>query len=666
MRDLLQVVGACLLMAIPAIAQAMPAPGEMEEAQRWAATGFAAAKPQPPFSFLLDGRPSSEIIQGWRLTRSERRLDPQRVEHTLQYTDPDTALRVECEAIEYRDFPAVEWVLHLRNTGNENTPIIEQIEPLDLQIAAAAASPLMLHYSLGDDNSENSFAPVRRSLAPGEAVSLAPGHGRSSEGYLPFFNVQRRGGGMVIAVGWSGQWEADFRRGADGATRVRAGMQTTHLRLYPGEVIRTPRILLLFWSGGSPLRGTNLLRQILLAHYLPRRSGQLVLPPICASVGEVDPDGSYEGPHIRVMPILAARGIEVFWSDMDPQQWYPGGFPDGTGTWEPDPTKYPRGLAPIGQAAHAAGLQYLLWFEPERAHAGTAIDKLHPEWLINLEGKKDSLFRLGDPQARKWLTDYIDLQITAANLDWLRWDFNITPLSRWRSNDTPDRQGMTEIGHIEGLYAMWDDLQRRHPGLIVDICASGGRRIDLETLSRGLPLWHSDLQCFGPHPAADQLQNGGLSLWLPLHGCGNFGYEPSYVFRSAMTAGNVLCSSAHAADSADAVKRSVAATKKARPYMLGDFYPLFPHDASEEAWYGYQFHRPDLDAGVAMVFRREKNAQPVRAIRLAGVNQKSRYAVAVEDSGREALVTGKALRALEVEIPEAPSSAVVYYRKVEQ
>jgi alpha-galactosidase len=430
---------------------------------------------------------------------------------------------------------------------------------------------------------------------------------------------------------------------------------------------------MVFWKGDDALRGCNLMRRVLLAHYLPRRNGKLVLPPICASVTETDPDGSYEGPHLRVMRPLGERGIEVFWSDMDPQQWYPGGFPNGTGTWDPDPAKYPHGLKPIGEAAHAAGMGYLLWFEPERVHPGSRIDKEHPEWVMKPHGEWSQLFRLNDEAARKWLTDTIDAQVTAAGLDWIRWDFNIEPLGFWRRNDPPDRQGITEIRYIEGLYAMWDELRARHPGLVVDLCASGGRRIDLESLMRGLPLWHSDLQCSGPHPAADQLQNGGLSRWVPLHGCGDFAYEPSYIFRSAMTAGNILAPSnakglLSTADpeTADDVKRTVARYHEVRPYMVGDFYPLLAHSASEEAWYGYQFHRPDLEAGIAILFRREKCADATQVVALRGIDAKARYEITFEDTGEKKVEQGRDLAALAVSVPTAPGSAIVRYARVER
>jgi alpha-galactosidase len=58
----------------------------------------------------------------------------------------------------------------------------------------------------------------------------------------------------------------------------------------------------------------------------------------------------------------------------------------------------------------------------------------------------------------------------------------------WQATDEPDRPGMAEVGFVEGLYAMWDELRARHPHLAIDHCASGGRRIDLETVRRSYAL----------------------------------------------------------------------------------------------------------------------------------------------------------------------------------
>jgi alpha-galactosidase len=650
-----------------------PTADEMTATREWVEGRLGGAPTAPPFSFVYGGKPSGQLLPSWKTSTRATTLDGKRAERTIVWSDPVTHLQVRCVVVVYQDFPAVEWGLHLKNEGDADTPILEQIEPLDTPFAGDQDG-FIIHHSLGESNSADSFAPVEKRLRPEDSAPfvLAPKGGRSSDGCMPFFNLQSRTGGTVIALGWSGQWEAGLRQIGGGVLNVRAGQQLTRLALHPGETIRTPRILLIFWRADDPLRGNNLFRQVMIAHHMPRRDGKPVYSPICASVNWTDPDGTYEGPHIRVLPALAQRSIEVFWSDMDPQQWYPGGFPGGTGTWEPDPAKYPRGLKPVGDAVQAAGLEYLLWFEPERVQAGTRIDKEHPEWLIPQAGSDTRLFKLGDPAARKWLTDYIDVQISAARLAWVRWDFNMEPLGYWRRNDPPDRQGITEIRHIEGLYAMWDDLRARHPGLVIDNCSSGGRRIDLETCSRGLPLWHSDMQCSGrPGLAADQLQNGALFRWVPMHGCGNFDYEPSYAFRSAMTAGNIL---AHGnarghldtadPDTADAVKRTVAIYKKVRPYMLGDFYPLFPHSKADDVWYGYQFDRPDQNVGMAVVFRRSKCAEPKASIRLRGIDAASRYEVTYEDNPDRIILGGARLALLPVEIASAPGSAILYYRAV--
>jgi alpha-galactosidase len=214
-----------------------------------------------------------------------------------------------------------------------------------------------------------------------------------------------------------------------------------------------------------------------------------------------------------------------------------------------------------------------------------------------------------------------------------------------------------------GLYAMWEDLQNRHPGLIVDNCASGGRRIDIESCRYGLPLWHSDMQCFGHHPDAEQLQNAGLFRWVPLHGCAAFGLEPSYAFRSAMTPGNILVPNITMRDHEQAVKQTVAVYKKVRPFMLGDFYPLFPHKPDSNLWFGYQFHRKDMNSGIAILFRREKNTEPENTVQLKGLNPDSAYEVRFEGSEKRRLVKGGELADFKVQIPEAPGSLVLYYQK---
>jgi hypothetical protein len=136
-----------------------------------------------------------------------------------------------------------------------------------------------------------------------------------------------------------------------------------------------------------------------------------------------------------------------------------------------------------------------------------------------------------------------------------------------------------------------------------------------------------------------------------------------------MTNGNILCGSATdgpptAPNTAEAVKRTVAVYKKLRHYMLGDFYPLFPHVKNEDAWFGYQFHRTETGDGVAVVFRRAECKEAGTTLRLNDLEVSGRYEVSYEDTPEKAVVDGARLSALARDRSRAqPGSAILYYRR---
>ena len=178
-------------------------------------------------------------------------MDSRRTEHTANYHDPATGLVVRGVAIEYADFPAVEWVVHFGNAGVADTPILSDILPLDVLFPLDAAAPCQVHHARGGLTQPDDFEPLKTPLTfrqGGSKLELSARTGKSSTLHLPFFNLEMGSGGVIGAIGWSGGWKAGFQRQRDGI-HVRAGMERTHLVLHPGEEIRTPRILLLFWEG---------------------------------------------------------------------------------------------------------------------------------------------------------------------------------------------------------------------------------------------------------------------------------------------------------------------------------------------------------------------------------------------------------------------------------
>lgn len=257
-------------------------------------------------------------------------------------------------------------------------------------------------------------------------------------------------------------------------------------------------------------------------------------------------------------------------------------------------------------------------------------------------------------------------------VDIYRQDFNIRPLPAWEAADAPERQGIHEIRHVEGLYWLWDELLERHPGLVIDNCASGGRRIDLETMRRSVPLWRSDSADVGGGaagdsvPLANQTQVAGLSRFVAQHTGPVWAFDP-YHIRSAVSTGFVVyCplpeESAACAQLADAV----AEVKRLRPLLQGDFHSLIEPTMALDAWSAAQFHRPGHDDGVAVVLRRPDSPVDAVQVSLRGIEPGARYRVSLSpgyevEAAQE--LAGSELLDLTVTIPAAPGAVLVEYAR---
>jgi alpha-galactosidase len=591
-----------------------------------------------PFSFIYGGRQSGAFLAEWpHSTKIVSSDEDQIVEETI-FVDTATGLEVRLDTKRFASYSAVEWMLTFANRGSAGTPIIESVLALDLTIDSQSGD-IVLHHAHGSTWDATDFLPVETPLQPNGRIDIAPRGGRSSEGALPFFNLQHAGGGLVGAIGWTGQWKLQANRDEVCEVTLAAGQESVHLTLHPGETMRTPSVLLVGWEGSDRLFGHNTLRRLLLAHYLPRIDNTIAVTPIAMNTWFKFNEGNdvTEDNQLEAISAIADAGFEHYWLDAG---WFEGGWPKGAGSWMPKKDAFPRGIRPIADAAHRAGLKFVLWFEPERVGYGTAIATEHPEWILH-NGDSDrssglgGLFNLGDPDALAWMTDFLTERLVGWDVDVFRNDFNIPPQPFWQRADSPDRIGITENHYIAGLYTLWDELLRRKPGLTIDNCASGGRRIDIETIKRSYPLWQSDTPCCGHDmPIWNQVQNAGLSLYLPQHASGAWLLD-HYNFRSVATSGFALCSDiVESAELRGAARRAAEEVRSLRPYYLGDYYPLLPITLDESAWSASQHHRADLDEGFFVLLRREKSPYIRSLIALQGLDPTAPYRLTDFDTGR--------------------------------
>ena len=612
------------------------------------------------------------MISEWKTEFRKKVINKNKTQYNLAYKDPASNMIVRCIGTAYTDFPVLEWILEFENAGEQDTPIIENIRAADLPLFTVKEGKFFLHHALGSNHGENDFAPLVDELMQESKIVLAPTGGRSSdETALPFFNIQGEKQGVMVAIGWSGQWQAGINRDDSMGINLKAGMQKTHLKLYPGEKIRTPRILLLFWQGEDRLRGHNLLRRFILTHHTPHQKGIPVTGPFACNGGAfMFNEFTLATEHNMIALAERYKQFDLhaayWWIDAGwygSMDWHQGDWYPNVGNWYVRKEHFPNGIKPVAEAVNKMGMKLILWFEPERVYRGTWLDQEHPEWIIKRNADDNNgIFNLGIPEARNWLTNHISRLIAENGVALYRQDFNIRPLDYWQSYDTPERQGITEIRHIEGLYAFWDALLERHPGLIIDNCASGGRRLDLETISRSVALWRSDYNY--REPTGRQNHTYGLSLYLPYHGTGCT-VPDMYVARSTYASSMVTGWNLYADNfPKDQARYIYDEYKKIQPFFLGDFYPLSDYTNRHDRWMAYQFHRQDLDAGIVMVFRRSRNQEIFTSIRLCALSDEANYELTYENSAAVTVKSGRELKkGMIVKLVERPGSQLITYRK---
>jgi alpha-galactosidase len=668
---------------------------EMAKARTWLEAGFRDGQ-TAPFSFTYDGRRSNELLKGWESKHGERRLDEYRRQHTLTYTDPKTQLILRCVAVEYKDFPTIEWTLYLRNGGPIDTPILEDLQALDARFERHTEGEFTLHHHTGSPSRPNDFEPHETVLAPKAVKRITAAGGRPTSSDLSYFNIAWPGEGVIVAVGWPGQWAATFTRDGANGLRVRAGQELTHFRLHPGEEVRSPLIALQFYKGDR-IRSQNVWRRWMVAHNMPRPGGSLP-PPLwtpCSSHQFGEMIHANEENQKAFIDRYVEEGLKPDYWWMDAGWYINDGTWVNTGTWEVDTKRFPHGLRAVSDHAHSKGIKIITWFEPERVTKGTWLYEKHPEWLLAPKGlRKDlayqkdwRLLNLGDPKALEWLTNHVDKILTEQGIDLYRQDFNMDPLWFWRANDTEDRQGITEIKHVIGYLAYWDELCRRHANMLIDTCASGGRRLDLETLRRSVPFLRSD---FLFEPAAEQGHLYGISFWIPYHGTGVVDtesmkaskiYPPAwmpkgekqwvvtntYLYRSVMSPHLTPCFDMRKRDlDYVTLRRLTAEWRRIAPCYYGDYYPLTPYSLANDRWMAWQFDRPDLGQGVVQAFRRGQSVSAVERFKLCGLQADARYSVANVDVVGTTEMTGRQLmeEGLSVQIQERPGSAVIAYKRI--
>jgi alpha-galactosidase len=398
---------------------------------------------------------------------------------------------------------------------------------------------------------------------------------------------------------------------------------------------------------------------------------------------------------LALVPLVKQLGCEAFVVDAG---WFRTDEDDSaaawtarTGDWRTSRMRFPNGLREISASCRDQGIRFGLWFEPEVIGSLSAVRRNHPEWLHHLDGEpppanERAILNLGVPEARRYAFERITRILSRVGVDWMKWDFNADLGAGGWAPELPETLTHLDplVAHYEGLYRLQDAIRRWFPDLILEMCASGGGRMDGELLSHAHVNWVSDQP--GPlrklaihfgtqlaHPAV--VCNDWLIEWPPGSIAGydddkdSLGLDESgdlpFRLRVAMLGSFGISASISSWSEADlviAAEHVALYRNKLRSIIHhGDQYfltPPPPIDGSS-AWAAMWYVAKDGLSGVLFAFRLG-TAEATRVFSLAGLVSDKSYRASLFSAESIVATTGEALaQGLGIAVPSQFQSELV-------
>lgn len=314
----------------------------------------------------------------------------------------------------------------------------------------------------------------------------------------------RHGDVWAVHHGWSGDstYWAERAPDASGQFGVEERLESGELVLAPGASYEAPTAYFVHSSEGLDGLSEALHAFVRARDGHPRRPRPVLLNTWEAVYFDHDLD------RLRLLADRAAQvGVERFVLD---DGWFGGRRDDtaGLGDWYVSPDAWPDGLAPLIDHVTGLGMEFGLWVEPEMVNPDSDLYRAHPDWILHTDGRTPPQWRsqhvldLGRPEVAAYLLDALDALLADHDIAYLKWDHNRDLVEAGHL----DRPGLH--AHTLALYGLLDELRRRHPGVEIETCASGGGRLDLGILQRTDRVWASD--------TIDPLERQAIQRWTGL------------------------------------------------------------------------------------------------------------------------------------------------------
>ncbi len=350
----------------------------------------------------------------------------------------------------------------------------------------------------------------------------------------------------------------------------------------------------------------------------------------------------------RMMQDIASMGGELFVMD---DGWFGVKYPrkndsSSLGDWMVDTQKLPNGINGLLESAKKNGVKFGIWIEPEMTNTISEFYEKHPDYVIKApnrdvvkgRGGTQLVLDMANPKVQDVVFHIVDTLMTKyPDIDYIKWDANAPIMSHGSQYQTADNQSHLYIGYHEGLKKTLERIRAKYPDVTIQLCASGGGRVNWGLLPWFDEFWTSD--------NTDALQRiymqWGTSAFFPAIAMGShISATPNHTtfrtvpikFRSDVAMSGRLGMEIQPANMSEEDKalcrQAIEDYKKIRPVVqFGDLYRLLsPYDNKGAA--SLMYVNPEKDDAVFFWWKTDPSyGQKMPRVRMAGLNPDKLYTV---------------------------------------
>ncbi len=374
----------------------------------------------------------------------------------------------------------------VKNIGNSDYVLNEFIHWLPLPREATQTLDFAGRWS-------NERQPQRRDIQIGTWVRESR-EGRSGHNFsiadiaLTAQTSFQSGSAWATSIAWSGNSHYLVERSFDGQQSIGAGelLLAGEVILKGNESYEAPALFAVYSNQGLDGVSAAFHSHLRAREIHPKRPRPLTLNMWEALYFDHD-----EAKIRALVDVAAEVGVERVVLD---DGWFHSRRNDrsGLGDWVIDPAVWPNGLAPVIEYINSKSIEFGLWFEGEMVNPDSDLYRAHPDWILHEGDRTPPLWRhqlvldLGHEDAYKHVLEQTSSLLAAHNIVYIKWDHN---------------RVLVDAGHLgaagvrrqtQAIYRLFAELKKRHPGLEIESCASGGARIDLGVIDYVDRFWTSD------------------------------------------------------------------------------------------------------------------------------------------------------------------------------